>query len=422
VAVGTLAAALFLGVMTGLLPASIISAFHPLKVIKGAVSRGRSGQLVRRSLVVVQFAASITLLMAIITVQRQMRHVANKDLGMDVDEVLHINVRGVDSVGENRDRLTNELMQHPAIQAISFQSRGYPVNGLSNGMVMVEKDDGSRVSSSLYHMWVDEVFAEVFGVEMIAGRFYSKDFPADSTRSVIVNESAVRSFGWSSPEDALGKEMGEGEDVRQVIGVVRDFHFEGLQKGVEPVRILPLHDQHPGSLAIRADLRNPIEVLTFLEASWKAVNPTVALDVTFMSDDVRQQYQAELMFRSLFMLFSPISLIIACLGLFGLASASTNQRVKEVGIRKVLGASRLSLLQLLSREFVLLVLVSLIFATPVAWWSMEHWLDNFQYRISFEWYFVVAAGGLTLLIALLTASSKALGVSNSNPSEVLRSE
>ena len=418
----TLVGVLLLGLVTGLVPAAIISAFQPLVVLKGAVKRGRSGQLVRRVLVVVQFAASIILMLAIITVQQQMRHIAKKDLGMTIDEVIHISFRGVESVSEKGEVLTAELLKHPAIKSVSFQNGGYPVNGLSNGMVMVEKDDGSRVSSSLYHMWVDEQFVETFGIEMAAGRFFSKDFPIDSTRSVVVNESAVKNFGWQDAQAAIGKEMGNGDDIRRVIGVTKDFHFEGLQKSVEPVRILPIDDSGPTTLAIRADLHDPLEVLKHVEQAWTLVNPTVALDATFMNEDVQQQYQAELMFRSLFMLFSPLSLIIACLGLFGLASASTQQRVKEVGIRKVLGASQASILSLLNKEFLILIVVSLVVATPVAWWSMQRWLENFQYRIDFQWYFVVIAGALALGLALSVASLKAVNVARTNPARSLRTE
>ncbi len=414
--------AVVLGFLTGALPATVISAYRPLSVLKGAMKSGKSGRLLRRVLVVMQFTASIALILAIITVHQQMKHIVNKDLGMQVDEVLHISFRGVESVSERGDVLINGLKEHPAIKSVSFQSRGYPVNGLSNGMVMVEKEDGSRVSSSLYHMWVDEEFASTFGIEMVTGRFFSKEFPADSTRSVIVNESAVRDFGWASAEDALGKEMGDPPNARKVIGVVRDFHFEGLQKRIEPVRILPIHDRHPGTLAIRADLQDPMEVLTHVEKVWQAVVPEVALDIRFMNDDIRRQYETEWMFRSLFLLLSTISIVIACLGLFGLASSSVAQRIKEVGIRKVLGASQMSLLRLLNKEFLILVSISLAVATPVAWLAMERWLENFQYRIGFEWYFVVIAGSLTLGLALLTASSKAYWASRTNPSNVLRSE
>ena len=226
-------------------------------------------------------------------------------------------------------------LKNSTFSAISFYRNSYPVGGLSNSTVQVETEAGKKVSSSLYNIRVDESYAETYGIELASGRFFSKAFPADSTNSVMVNEAAVESFGWGSPDQALGKKMGTAPFERTVIGVVKNFNFEGLHKKVEPLRILPVRDKNDYSeIALKADLSEPFKALGFLEKTWKKINPEIPLDYRVMNEDIQNQYKGELRFRSLFLVFSILSLVIACLGLFGLVTASTNQRIKEIGIRK----------------------------------------------------------------------------------------
>ncbi len=414
--------ALLVGVSAGLLPAMSISSFKPLKVMRGQLRTGKKGVLLRKSLVVIQFSASLTLMMAIFTVYSQMEFVRTRDIGLAKDEILHVGFRGIQSVTDNSEVLRGVLTQQPAIQSVSFQRFAYPVGGLSNGTVMVEKGDGTEVSSSLYHMWVDEAYARTFGLEVLAGRFFSPEFPADSTNAVIVNQSALTAFGWESPESAIGRKMGNDTNRRTVIGVVKDFHFEGLHKNVEPLRILPADPTNYSSLAVRANLRNPMPVLAAIEDAWSEINPTVPLDITFMNEDLRQQYELEYAFRTIFLVFSLISIAIACLGLFGLATFSINQRVKEIGIRKVLGAKTLLLISLLNRDFVTLIALSVLVAAPLAWYGSEQWLDNFAVRIEFSLWFVLLAAMLTLALTISIASYRAVSVARRNPARSLRYE
>ncbi len=415
--------AVLLGLIAGLFPALAISSFNPLSVLKGQLNSGRRGTTIRKLLVVGQFTATIALIIAIITVNGQMRHLQNQELGMNTDEVISIDFRGLESVINNKEALTNRLLENPNFKAVSFNRNAYPVDGLSNGMVMVETSTGDKVSSSLYHMWVDTEYATAFDMTMAAGRFFSKEIESDISNAIVVNESAVASFGWGSPEAGIGKKMGNAPNERTVIGVVKDFNFEGLHKRVEPLRIVPITNPTSYSaITLKANLSQPFEAIGFLQKIWQELNPEVPLDYTIMNDDIRNQYNSELQFRSLFLIFSVLSVVIAGLGLFGLATASTNQRIKEIGIRKTLGASTFGLIQLISRDFVILILVSLVLAIPLAWYGMEQWLSGFAYRINVSWVFFVTAGLLAIGVSLLTISYQALKAAYRNPTKSLRYE
>lgn len=417
-----LAGAIALGLLAGLIPAVIISSFKSLDVLKGKLRRGTKGNRIRKVLVVFQFTMTVALLIAIITVTRQMQFIQEQDLGMSQEEVVLVNFRGLEAVNKKRQVLTDRLLQNPAVEAVSFQRNSYPVGGLSNSTITVETGDGNRVSSSLYRMTVDPQFYETFGLEMAAGRFFSTEIATDSTQAIVVNEAAVASFGWGTAESALGREMGDAPNVRKVIGVVKDFNFESLQKKVAPLRMTTVRGGVYGTLALRANLSEPLQLVDFLEEVWSQVVPEVPLEYTFMNEDIQEQYQAEMSFRSVFLFFSILSVFIACLGLFGLATASAHERVKEMGIRKVLGASQKTLISIMSKDFLLLVVIALILASPLAWYAMDQWLQGFAYRISFSWTFIVMAGLMALALSLVTVSYQALKAASRNPVNSLRYE
>ncbi len=413
---------LTVSLLAGVYPAFVLSSFKSTSVLKGNFRSSIKGNWVRKALIVFQFVATVALLIFIFTVQSQLTFMANKDLGMKTDEILRINFRGLQEVRDNFDVLKNELLSSPNITAVSGHRRAYPVAGLSNGITLVENGDGEMVSSSLYHMWVDPDYAATFDMEIVAGRFYSRNFPADSLQSVVVNEAAVRTFGWTSVQDAIGKRFGQGDRQRSVVGVVKDFHFEGLRKNVEALRILPLRGARYDQITIRANLRQQEQVIAHLENSWQKVLPNVPLEYTFMNEDIKDQYRLEEGFKSVFIIFSVISIIIACLGLFGLATFAAQQRVKEIGIRKVLGASVTTLLQTVSRDFVILVVIALLIASPLAYFVMESWLAEFAYRIAVPWWAFLASGALSLVIAMLAISYQSLKASFGSPISSIRDE
>ncbi len=411
-----------ISLVSGLYPAFILSSFKPVMVLKGSFKSSSHSIWFRKGLIIFQFTVTIALLVSIIVVNSQLRFIQAKDLGMDTDKVLYINFRGLQEVRQNYSALKNELLKSPAIESVSAHRRAYPVNGLSNGITMVENNEGEMVSSSLYHMMVDADYANTLNLKVVAGRFYSEDFPADSTSSIVVNEAAVRTFGWKDPENALGKRFGNEPHQRLVIGVVKDFNFEGLKKEVEALGILPIRPNRFSEVTIKANLTDSYKVISHLESSWAKVLPNVPLDYSFMDDDINNQYNTERGFKSVFMIFSTISVIIACLGLFGLATFAAQQRIKEIGIRKVLGASLFTLLKLTSKDFIVLIMIAILVATPIAWWGMDSWLQGFAYRIDISWWMFAVSGVLAIFIALITVSYQSMRTAMGNPIKSLKDE
>lgn len=419
---GYLVALIFtLCLLAGSLPAFLIARVSSLNVIKGNLKSGSQYNLLRKSLVVTQFTATVILLISIFVINDQMSFIQKNDLGMKTDGIARINFRGAAETRSNAKVIKDRLSQIPTIQNISFL-RSYPVDGLGNSGTSIETGDGTIVNSSIYTLQVDEEFAETFGVEMASGRFFSKEFPSDTTASIVVNEACIENFGWKDAEDAIGKKFGRAPNERRVIGVAKNFNFEALHRKIEPLRILPVLNNSFSSLAINADMTDIPELLNEIEQIWKDVNPEVPLDISFMDDDLKQQYVSDYNFKSVFTAFAFISVIIGCLGLFGLATATANQRLKEVGIRKVLGASILEIISLINKDFVILVIISVILASPFAYYLMDDWLDNFVYHVTFKWQFVGFALLGALLLTVLTISIRAFKTALTNPAHVLKDE
>ncbi len=412
-----------LTIMAGLLPALLISKVAAIKVIKGNLKSGSQYSLLRKALVVTQFTATVVLLISILVMNDQIAFIENKDLGMKTDGVINIDFHGHDEVRDQVDVLRQRVSQLPQVNHASFAYNSYPVFGVSNSTTDVETGDGTMITSSIYTLRVDQDFSNALGLELIAGRFFSRDFPSDTTESIVINEACIQNFGWKDVEDAIGKKFGREPYLRKVIGVVRDFNIEGLYKKIEPVRILPVsNDYYYTSLIVNADLSNPKAVYDQLESVWKEIIPAVPFDASFMNEDLKNQYTIVYNFQSIFMVFSVISIVIGCLGLFGLATANTNRRIREVGIRKVLGASVYEILTMINKDFLYLIIISGIVASPVAYLLMEEWLDIFTYHVSFDWFFILYALLGALILTIITVSIKAYKTALANPAHVLKDE
>src|SRR6185503_7487083 len=257
------------------------------------------------------------------------------------------------------------------------------VGGLCNGWTTTENLKGEEISTSLYGMSVDTSFFDTYNMKLAAGRFFSADFPTDTTKSVLVNEAAVRTFGWEKPENAIGKRFGKGEQTQYVVGVVKDFNFESLHKPVEALRIG--YARQGSSLSLKVDMRHTDEALNHLKKVWAASVPDLPLQYAFVDEKVTQQYGNENKMQGIFYAFAGLSLLIACIGLFGLSIYVVERKIKEIGIRKVLGASVPGLVNLLSKDFLRLVFIAIIIATPLSWIFMNEWLKDFAYRIKIDW-------------------------------------
>jgi putative ABC transport system permease protein len=409
----------FVSVIAGIYPAFILSSFKPAISLKGNFSLSTRGNFIRKILVVFQFTISIALIASLILITQQMRFIKNKSLGFNGTAVVEIRFFGADAVVNQYASLRNKLLQSPYILNVSKHEQNV-VGGLGNGWTTTENLKGEEISTSSYVMNVDTSFFDTYDMKLAAGRFFSAAFPADSAKSLLVNETAVRTFGWQKPENAIGKRFGKGDDQQVVVGVVKDFHFESLHKPVEALRIG--YARRGNKLSLKIDTRHTDAALNHLKKIWTSSIPELPLEYAFVDQQINQQYGNENKMEQIFYAFAGLSLLIACLGLFGLSIYVVERKVKEIGIRKVLGASVPGLVNLLSRDFLGLVLIAIIIATPLSWIFMNEWLEDFAYRINISWMVFIAAGAVAVLIGFLTVSVRAVKAAIANPVKSLRTE
>ena len=410
---------LFISLVAGIYPAAVLSSFVPAVALKGNFLQSARGNLIRKSLVVFQFTITIALVASILIITRQMNYIRTRSLGFEGSAVMEIRFYGEKSVRDQYTSLRNQFMQSPYILNVSKHSQNV-VGGLGNGWTTTENLKGEEISSSLYNIAVDTTFFDTYNMKLAAGRFFSGAFPTDTTKAVLVNEAAVRTFGWQKPENAIGKRFGKGADAKFVVGVVKDFNFESLHKPVEALLIN--YAMGGNRLSLKIDGRHTDEAINHVQKVWKASVPDTPLDFAFVDESIARQYGNEQKMQGIFYGFAVLSLLIACLGLFGLSIFVVERKIKEIGIRKVLGASVPGIVGLLSADFLKLVLIAAVIASPLAWYFMNEWLEDFAYRVNIGWWVFAAAGITALLIALLTISFKAVKAAIANPVKSLRTE
>jgi putative ABC transport system permease protein len=292
------------------------------------------GNLTRKSLVVVQFATGIALVASLIIIVLQMKFIQNKSLGYDGTAIVQVVGNYGNEVTKNYDALRNELLKNSHITHVS-KHNGNVVGGLGNGWTTTENLKGEEISTSLYQYEVDPDYLATYNMSIVAGRFFSKEFPSDTTKGVLVNETAVKTFGWEKPENAIGKRFGKGDHAKYVVGVLRDFHFESLHKPVEAVMLH--YARFAGTISLKVDASHADEAIEHLKSTWASINPEVPLLYSFVDEDIQKQYGNEQKMQSLFYAFSALSLIIACIGLFGLSIFVVERKIKEISIRKSVG-------------------------------------------------------------------------------------
>ena len=409
----------FISVIAGIYPAAVLSSFNPAVSLKGSFLQSTRGQFIRKGLVVFQFTITIGLVASILVISKQMNFIKNRSLGFDGDAVIEVKFFGEQSVRDQYVSLRNQLLQSPYILNVSKHNQNV-VGGLGNGWTTTENLKGEEVSSSLYNMAVDTTFFDTYGMKLAAGRFFSRSFPTDTTKAVLVNEAAVRTFGWEKAENAIGKRFGKGDNATSVIGVVKDFNFESLHKPVEALLIY--YAQGGNRLSLKIDGRHTDEAINHLQKTWRSSVPDIPLEFAFVDESIEKQYGNEQKMQGIFYGFAGLSLLIACLGLFGLSIFVVERKVKEIGIRKVLGASVSGIVGLLSGDFLKLVIIAAIIASPLAWYFMHEWLQDFAYRINIGWWVFAVAGFTALLIALITISFRAVKAALANPVKSLRTE
>ncbi|GHM99722.1 ABC transporter permease [Cytophagales bacterium WSM2-2] len=415
-----LASTIVIGVIAGSYPAFVLSSYRPATVLKGMSKSGKSGVTLRRALVILQFSLSISLIAGTMIVSFQMNNIVNKDLGFDKERMLILDYNYDGTVNRKREVLKTELEANPNISSVAF-SRSVPGSYFPNAYTEIITSDGAMkgMSQPIFQVGMD--FINHYGLKLAAGRSYSRDHPSDTIGGIVINEAAAKQYGYANPADIVGKKYKQWGREGEVIGVVKDFNYISLHRNIEPLT-LPLEPFACRYISLKVKSADIPATIEEVHKIWTKLAPHRPFLYSFLDEDFNRQYQKDFNFKTLFSTFSSLAIFIACLGLLGLATYTTEIRTKEIGIRKVLGANVSSIVTLLSKDFILLVIIAMLVATPVAWYSMDRWLQGFAYRVEIHFWIFILSGFLAIAIAALTISLQVIKAAGGNPVNSLRSE
>lgn len=420
-ALGLFSFTALIGIMAGIYPAFYLSSFQPATAIKGILGSLPNGQNLRSSLVVFQFAMSVLLIIGTLLINQQMQFIQRKNLGFEKEQILILKTT---EVPDNQLRTFKEIaLQNSKVKAATISSF-LPVTSKRSGDYWYPEGQNDQKYSVIMQEWeVDDDYLATYKMKLLQGRYFVKGQVTDSAR-VVINESAARQLGYKQP---VGKIIHkQGGDQLTIIGVVKDFHYESLRTKIEPLCFMLDTDivagKNSDALSLRLETEDMVSLLSVLESKWKKIAPGQPFDYSFLNENFDDMYRTEHRVQVLFTVFTTIAILISCLGLFGLATFTAEQRTKEIGVRKVLGASVASIVTLLSRDFLKPVLFAILIASPVAWYMMDRWLQDFSYRISIEWWVFVLAATLAIGIALITVSLQSIRAALMNPVRSLKSD
>lgn len=408
---------ILIGVISGSYPAFVLSSFQPVQSLKGAIFSFGKGTKLRKILVVVQFSMAIALISSTGIVMDQIDYIQNKDLGYNKEQIVYLPMR--EKALKNKiELLKNELLKSPNISNVSATAGLKGASGSQGTMTAVHNEE--KTDMMMRWSFVDFEYLETMEMKVLQGRSFSKSYSSDTVTSIIINSAAVKEFGWENP---LGKEFSAGDDKSnyKVIGVVNDFHFYSLKQKIEPL-IMWINQERCNFIVAKINAHDISSTLAFMENIWNTHLPDRPFEASFLDEHFKIVYQNDQNLKNLFAMFSFFAIFVGCLGLFGLASFTVEQKTKEIGIRKVMGASIAGIVMLLSKEFAKWVAIASLIGFPIAYFSMQNWLSNFVYRTGIHFYTFIVAAFIVILIALFTISFQTIKAAVANPVKALKYE
>lgn len=413
--------ALTTGLLSGIYPAFFLSGFKPIASLKGSFITSLKGATIRKALVVAQFSISIILIIATIVVYNQLDYMRTQELGFKKDHMLVIDFHFDERILEHTETVKSQLKEIPGI---TFASIGSAVPGRANRKLSfsIENSSSNMVNADWDLYAVDKDFLQQYNINIIAGRNFSPQIASDTTAAIIINEAAVKSLGYKNPQEAIGKRFAQKGSNGLITGIIKDFHFKSYAEDIQPLAV-KMSPWFFTFITLDISSNNMNATIGKIEEVWKSVAPGLPLIYNFSDETYDAQYKDEARFGKLFVCLAALAIFISCLGLYGLSAFSTVQRTKEIGIRKILGASSLDIVNSLSKDFLKLVLLAAVIASPIAWLAMQQWLEhNYAYRISIGWQVFATAGIIAVTIAFVTVCFHTVKAATANPVKSLRTE